>query len=142
MKTRTIKLGKSRRNNLRKFTQVLGTTKKMDILLTIDEKGRVCVADLLKYFKSKDIALTRTTLLSYLDDLVEESILARENGKHGSRGWYTINEVNEVNRDFFTFMYGNMSAKVNSYHRNYVKLSKEANLNSKQRKIWDLEGYE
>tara|TARA_A100001201_G_scaffold129225_1_gene114550 strand:+ start:480 stop:908 length:429 start_codon:yes stop_codon:yes gene_type:complete len=142
MKTRTIKLGKSRRNNLRKFAQGLGATKKMDILLTIDEKGRVCVADLLKYFKSKDITLTRRTLLNYLDDLVEESILARENGKYGSRGWYTINEVNEVNKDFFTFMYGNMSAKVNPYHRNYVKLSKEANLNSKQRKIWDLEGYE
>ena len=125
MRTRTIKITKSRRNRLRNFAQGIDAITNIEILLAIDKNPRVCVADLLKHFKDKEIKTSRPTLLRHLDKLVRKSILVRENGEPNTKGWYTINEVNKVNRDFFIFMYGNMSAKVNSYHRNYIKLSKE-----------------
>ncbi len=124
MKMERVKIRKARRNKLRAYSKILGVEQRMEILLAIDAKGRVSVRDILDWLEKQGMGSKRTTVLRRLDEMVEKGVLVRENGRHGSKGWYSINEVNEENREFLTFMYGNMSAKVNPYHRNYIKQQK------------------
>jgi DNA-binding HxlR family transcriptional regulator len=106
MKTRTIKLSWNRDNELRKFAQVLGARERMEILLAIDAKGRIGIKEILDWYEEKGLGRNRTTLLERLNEMVEKDILIRENGTHGSKGWYTINVLSKENKPFFTIMYG------------------------------------
>ena len=101
-----IELSWNRDNELRKFAQVLNTQERMEILLAIDAKGRIGIKEILDWFEEQGLGRNRTTLLERLNEMVEKGILIRENGTHGSKGWYTINVLSKENRPFFTIMYG------------------------------------
>ena len=76
------------------YCKLLGAQKKMAIIARVAIDGRCSIREIL-YDPHGNKLFSRTTILSQLDKMVEEKILLRENGGHGSRGYYSLNTDNE-----------------------------------------------